>query len=102
MAYLDNTSRVNGRIFLMAIPAVAFFVVRWIRQTGTFANPDTLDELMLYISAVVWVSPLFVLIQLGQMASGTAARSWQNLLLTVITAAAAFTLWQASGVRFVG
>jgi len=102
VAYLDNSSRVDSRIALMAIPAMAFFVVRFIRDSGTFANPDLLDEIALYINAVVWVSPLFVLIQLGKIASGTAARSWQNILLTLLTAAAAFTIWRTAGLRFVG
>ena len=94
MAYLDDRERLNGRIALMTIPAVAFFVL-WAVQS--FSNEDssaTLDELATYINPLIWISPIFVIIQVAKMISGTAARSWQNMLCAVVTAAAAALLWR--------
>jgi len=96
MAYLDNSSRVNSQIVLMTIPALVFFVVRGLQSM----NPsDTLDEVATYINLLIWISPIFVIVQITKMVSGTAARSWQNLLCTVVTAAAAAILWSNSGVQ---
>jgi len=98
MAYLDNSSRVNTQIVLMAIPAVAFFIVRGMRSFGGDSSA-TLDEVATYINLLIWISPIFVIVQITKMVSGTAARSWQNLLCTVVTAAAAAILWSNSGVQ---
>ena len=96
MAYLDNSSRVNSQIVLMTIPALVFFVVRGLQSM----NPsDTLDEVATYINLLIWISPIFVIVQITKMVSGTAARSWQNLLCTVLTAAAAAIYWANSGVQ---
>jgi len=96
MAYLDNSSRVNSQIVLMTIPALVFFVVRGLQSM----NPsDTLDEVATYINLLIWISPIFVIVQITKMVAGTAARSWQNLLCTVVTAAAAAILWSNSGVQ---
>ena len=95
-AYLDDSSRVNGQIVLMTIPALVFFVVRGLQSM----NPsDTLDEVATYINLLIWISPIFVIVQITKMVAGTAARSWQNLLCTVVTAAAAAILWANSGIH---
>jgi hypothetical protein len=95
-AYLDDSSRVNSQIVLMTIPALVFFVVRILQSM----NPsETLDEVATYINLLIWVSPIFVIVQITKMVSGTAARSWQNLVCTVLTAAAAAILWSSSGIQ---
>ena len=96
MAYLDNTSRVDGRIVLLTIPALAFFVLRGLQSMN---SSDTLEELSTYVNLVVWVSPLFVLFQIFKLWDGTAARSWQNILCTLVTAAAAVMVWRTSGLQ---
>jgi hypothetical protein len=98
MAYLDDSSRVNGQIVLMTIPALAFFAVRGIQSLGGDSSA-TLDELARYINYLIFISPIFVIVQVTKMVSGTAARSWQNLLCTVLTAAAAAIYWANSGVQ---
>jgi hypothetical protein len=95
-AYLDDSSRVNGQIVGMTIPAVVFFVVRGLQS---MSPSETLDELATYVNLLIWISPIFVVIQIVKMVSGTAARSWQNLLCTVLTAAAAAILWSSSGIQ---
>ena len=80
----------------MTIPALAFFALRALSSMNSSA---TLEELQTYVNLVVWISPLFVLIQIFKMWDGTAARSWQNLLCTVLTAAAAAILWSTSGIQ---
>ena len=97
-AYLDDSSRVNGRILLMTIPALAFFVLLGMRSLGGDASA-TLDELARYVSYLIWISPIFVIVQIAKMVSGTAARSWQNIVCTILTAAAAFMVWRTSGIR---
>ena len=94
MAYLDDREPINGRIVLMTIPALAFFVLKGIRSLGSSDSSATLDELATYINALIWISPIFVLIQISKIWSGTAGRTWQNMLCTVVTAAAAFMLWR--------
>ena len=94
MAYLDDRSRINGLIFLLTVPALAFLTVRAFQSLGSTDSSATLDELGLYINPVVWVSPIFVIIQVSKMVAGTAARSWQNILCTVVTATAAVILWR--------
>ena len=94
MAYLDDRARTDSRIAMMALPAVAFFAQRWVQSQGMTDSTETLDELSLYINPVIWVSPIFVIIQIARMVAGNAARSWQNILCTLVTAAAAVMLWR--------
>ncbi len=98
MAYLDDSSRVNGQIVMMTIPALAFFALRGIQSVGGDSSAN-LEELLRYVSYLIWISPIFVIVQITKMVSGTAARSWQNLLCTVVTAAAAAILWANSGIQ---
>ena len=45
------------------------------------------------VASVVWISPLFALIQLSMIVRGTAGPSWQNLLCVVLTIAGALMAW---------
>jgi len=102
MAYLDpDRSRVNGRIVLMTIPALVFFILRVMASTG---SPDallTVDEFGPVVNAAVWISPIFVAIQIFKMWEGTAARSGPNILCTILTAVAAAMVWQSSGIHLI-
>lgn len=97
-AYLDDSSRVNGQIVLMTIPALAFFVLRGLQSLGGDSSAN-LDELLRYVTYLIWISPIFVIVQIVKMVAGTAARSWQNLVCTLLTAAAAAMIWVNSGVQ---
>ena len=92
-AYLDERYPINGRIVLMTLPAVAFFILR---LNGSM-NPDstTFDGIAPAIDALVWISPLFLIIQIFKIWEGTASTSWQNFLCTVLTAAAAAVQWSS-------
>ncbi|HUQ88926.1 MAG TPA: hypothetical protein VM096_15320 [Vicinamibacterales bacterium] len=99
MAYLDDRSRVNGRIVLMTIPAFAFFLLLLMQRTAAVDSTSVVvdvEEGLGYVSKLVWISPLFVLIQLGMIVRGLAASSVQNWLCVVVTAAAAFMIWRPS------
>lgn len=89
MAYLDDRQRVNGQIVLMTIPPVAFFAMRAIEF-------EAADEIAPVVNALIWISPIFVAIQVFKMWDGTAGRSWQNILCTILTAAAAAMVWQSA------
>ena len=92
-AYLDDRYPINGRIVLMTLPAVAFFILR---VNGSI-HPDstTFDGIAPAVNALVWISPLFLIFQILKIWEGTASSTWQNFLCTVLTAAAAAVQWSA-------
>ena len=96
MAYLDNSSRVNGRIVMLTIPALAFFALRMIESALSPGAPAWIDEVWPLVRFLIWISPIFVIVQVSMIVSGNAATSWQNMLCVVATAAAAFVLWQSN------
>jgi hypothetical protein len=93
MSYLDDRYPINGRIVLMTLPAVAFFIMR---LNGSM-HPDstTFDGVAPVIDAMVWISPLFLLLQIWKIWEGTASSTWQNFLCAVLTAAAAAVQWSS-------
>ena len=94
MAYLDNRTRTDGRIFLLAFPAVMYFALAAAQAadtTGVYG--PTLTELVPVVRAGVFVSPLLVAIQVFRIWDGVAANSWQNWLFTLVTAAASAKIW---------
>jgi hypothetical protein len=93
MAYLDNRSRVDGLIVLLTIPAVVFFGLA--TQAVEAGADASLDALVTTVNAAVYLSPVFVAIQVFKIWDGVAARSWQNWLCTLVTAAAAAKIWSA-------
>ena len=100
MAYLDDrNNRVDGRIVFMTVPAFLFFMVRALQQSDTTGAYATLDQIAPFVNAAVWISPLFVVMQIFRMWEGNASRTWPNIICTLITAAAAVMVWQMSGIR---
>lgn len=96
MAYLDNTSPVNGKIFLMTLPALAFLVFRLLETANVTESFASIQELLPLVNGLAAISPIFVVIQISMMVSGTARRSAQNIFLTIITATASVMAWQAT------
>jgi positive regulator of sigma E activity len=99
MAYLDSRSSVNGRIVLMTIPAIAYFSLL-LMQSAVVADSTSVlvdvESALSFVSRLVWISPLFVLIQASMIVRGLAAASLQNWLCVVLTAVAAFMMWRSS------
>ena len=96
MAYLDNTSPVNGKIFFMTLPALAFLVLRLLETANVSESLSAIHEITPLVNGLAAISPIFVLIQVWMMMSGTARKSAQNILLTIVTAAASVMAWQAT------
>jgi hypothetical protein len=97
MAYLDNRSSVNGRIVLMTIPALAFFSLLLMRSTVVTDSTSVLvdvESALSFVSRLVWISPLFVLVQVSMIVRGLATASVQNWLCVGLTAVAAFMIWR--------
>jgi len=97
MAYLDNRSRVNGRIVLMTIPALAFYSLLLFQSTVVADSTSVLADVesaLSFVSRLVWISPLFVLIQVSMIVRGLAAASVQNWFCIGLTAVAAVMMWR--------
>jgi len=97
MAYLDNRSRVNGRIVAMTVPALAFYLLLLIQSTVVTDSTSIVvdvESALSFVSRLVWISPLFVLIQVSMIVRGLAASSLQNWLCVGLTAVAAFMMWR--------
>jgi hypothetical protein len=97
MAYLDDRSSINGKIVLMTIPAIAYFSLLLMQATVVADSTSILvdvESALSFVSRLVWISPLFVLIQVSMIVRGLAASSLQNWLCVVLTAVAAFMLWR--------
>jgi hypothetical protein len=99
MAYLDDRQRLNKWIAVMTIPAIVFLFQRLLETTGTLDGSsfmNALHEMQPLIGGLVTISPLFALIQLSMIVTGTASRTWQNFLCVALTAAAALMVWQGT------
>ena len=98
MAYLDDRSSINGRIVAMTIPAVAYFSLLALQSTVTTDSTSVLvdvESALAFVSRAVWISPLFVLIQVSMIVQGTASSSLPNWLCVLVTAVAAFMMWRS-------
>ena len=98
MAYLDDRKKVNVWILALTIPALALFAHRLWQSTLTADSGSALAELeavLLNVSRLAWLAPLFVLIQASMIVRGTATASWQNILCVVLTLAGALMLWSS-------
>ena len=98
MAYLDDRKKVNVWILALTIPALALFAHRLWQATLTADSGSALAELaavLLNVSRLAWLAPLFVLIQASMIVRGTATASWQNIVCVVLTLAAALMVWSS-------
>jgi hypothetical protein len=98
MAYLDDRSSVNGRIVLMTIPAIAYFALLLMQSTVVADSTSVLvdvESALSFVSRLVWISPLFVLIQVSMIVRGLATSSAPNWLCVLLTAVAAFMMWRS-------
>ena len=83
----------------MTIPALAFFSLLLMQSTVTTDSTSVLvdvESALSFVSRLVWISPLFVLIQVSMIVRGLATASVQNWLCVVLTAVAAFMIWRPS------
>jgi hypothetical protein len=98
MPYLDDRRRVNGWIAAFTIPALALFA-HWLFQSAVTADSGSalaeVEAVLLNVSRLAWLAPLFVLIQASMIVRGTATASWQNILCVVLTLAGGLMLWSS-------
>jgi len=83
----------------MTIPAIAFFSLLLLQSTVTSDSTSILvdvESALQFVSQLVWISPLFVLIQVSMILRGLAAASLPNWLCVALTAVAAFMMWRPS------
>jgi len=81
----------------MTIPALAYFSLLLMQSTVVADSTSILvdvESALSFVSRLVWISPLFVLIQVSMIVRGLAAGSVQNGLCVVLTAVAAFVMWR--------
>jgi hypothetical protein len=84
MAYLDDRKSVSVWIAALSIPAIAL-VGKELLSTTAVDVPVDVQSVLETVSSVAWISPFFLLIQVGMIARGTAGASWQNLLCLLLT-----------------
>ena len=98
MPYLDDRRRVNGWIAGLTIPALALFA-HWLFQSAVTADSGSAlaegEAVLLKVSRLAWLAPLFVLIQASMIVRGTATASWQNILCVFLTLAGALMIWSS-------
>ncbi len=102
-AYLDDRQRLNKWIAVMTIPAIVFLFQKLLETSSALDGSSVMSafhEMQPLIHGLVSISPLFVLVQVSMLVTGTASKTWQNFLCVVLTAAAAVVVWQ--GVSGVG
>ena len=81
----------------MTIPAIAYFALLLMQSTVVADSTSILVDVeaaLSFVSRLVWISPLFVLIQVSMIVRGLAASSLQNWLCVGLTAVAAFMMWR--------
>jgi hypothetical protein len=99
MAYLDDRQRLNKWIAVMTIPAIVFLFQRFLETSGALDGSSlmsALHETQPLIGGLAAISPLFVLIQLSMIVTGTASKTWQNFLCVILTAVAALLAWRGT------
>ena len=86
-------------VAIFTIPALALFLELLIYQTMSgdqIVRSSTVRATYRYLpllSGFVWISPIFIFIQVWLMSSRRVAATWQNMLCVALTAIGAVLMW---------
>ena len=93
--------KLNGWIAVLTIPALALFLELWMFRSISgeqiLGSPVLLAtyKLLPLVNGWVWISPVFVVIQLLLISRRTAAMSFANVACVAVTIIAAVMMWNS-------